>query len=88
MIFIHLAKFKNKPTKESIARGDKAFAEAAKMGVKAIATYWTLGRYDAVRIVEAPDAVTAMKASLALSDVVSVETMVALTREDAVKLVA
>jgi uncharacterized protein with GYD domain len=86
MIFITLAKFKTKPSKESVARADKQFEEAAKMGVRAIGTYWTLGRYDAVRIVEAPDEKTAMKAALALSDIVSTETLVAMKREDAVKL--
>ncbi len=88
MIFITLAKFKIKPTKESVARADRLFEEGAKSGVKAIGTYWTLGRYDAVRIVEAPDEKTAMKAALALADIVSTETLVALKREDAVKLLA
>lgn len=87
MIFISLAKFKKRPTKETTAQADKLFAQSAKEGVKAIATYWTLGRYDAVRIVEAPDVETAMRASLRLSDVVAVETLVALKREDALKLV-
>jgi uncharacterized protein with GYD domain len=44
----------------------KAFAERAeKMGAKVLATYWTLGMYDVVHIIEAADQKTA--ASLALS---------------------
>ena len=36
-------------------RGDTAIAEAKKMGMKIVEEYWTMGAYDAVVIVEAPD---------------------------------
>ena len=51
--------------------------------------YWTLGRYDAVTIVDTPDKGAiemAMKANLTSSDSIATETLVALKREDAVKL--
>ncbi len=87
MLFITLAKFKGKPTKESIAKADKFFAKAAEEGVKFLGTYWTLGRYDAVVISEGPDEKTCMKAFLRWGDLVSTETLVALPRKEALKLV-
>jgi uncharacterized protein with GYD domain len=48
MIFITLAKFRKKPTKETIAAADKIFKASERKGVKNLGTYWTLGRYDAV----------------------------------------
>ena len=36
-------------------RGDAATAEAEKMGMKIVEEYWTMGAYDAVVIMEAPD---------------------------------
>ena len=59
----------------------------AEKGVKIIGFYWTLGRYDTVLIMEAPDELTALKNNLMVSDFVSTETMVAVSREDAIKLV-
>ena len=87
MIFIILGKFRKKLTKDALAQADKLLAEAAREGMKTIGAYWTLGRYDVVRIVEAPDEKTAMKEALKFADVVATETLVALKREDAVKLV-
>lgn len=87
MLFIVLARFRRKPAKELLAQADKLLAEMEREGVKALAGYWTLGRYDAVRIVEAPNEAAMMKASIRLSDIVSTETLVALKREDALRLV-
>ena len=87
MIFIVLGKFRKKLTKDALAQADKLLAEAAREGMKTIGAYWTLGRYDIVRIVEAPDEKTAMKEALKFADFVATETLVALKREDAVKLV-
>jgi uncharacterized protein with GYD domain len=87
MLFISLAKFKGKPTKESVAQGQKLFEEMTKEGAKIIGVYWTLGRYDSVVITEGRDEKTAMKALLRWGDIVSTETLVALTREEAAKLV-
>ena len=36
-------------------RGDAAMAEAKKMGMKIVEEYWTMGAYDGVAIIEAPD---------------------------------
>jgi len=86
MIFISLAKWRRKPTKEMVAQSTKLFEQMVKEGAKIIGQYWTLGRYDAVIITEGKDEKTAMKALLRWGDVVSTETLVALTREEAIKL--
>lgn len=41
--------------KDTVKRGDAAVAEAEKMGVKIVEEFWTMGAYDVVIIVEAPD---------------------------------
>ena len=88
MIFISLGKFRKKPTKEMTAEVTKIVQNIAKEeGVKILSFYWTLGRYDTVVTMEAPDEKTAMKTNLRVSDFVSTETMVALSREEAIKLV-
>ena len=40
---------------DTVKRGDAAIAEAKKMGMKIVEEYWTMGAYDAVVIMEAPD---------------------------------
>jgi len=40
---------------DTVKRGDAAIAEANKMGMKIVEEYWTMGAYDAVVVVEAPD---------------------------------
>jgi len=86
MIFITLAKWRQKPTKETVAQSTKLFEQMVKEGSKIIGRYWTLGRYDAVVITEGKDEKTAMKALLRFGDRVSTETLVAITREEAIKL--
>ena len=49
--------------------------------------YWTLGRYDAVTFIEAPTEKDAMKALLLFQEVVETETLVAVPREEAIKLI-
>lgn len=41
--------------KDTVKRGDAAVAEAEKMGMKIVEEFWTMGAYDAVVVVEAPD---------------------------------
>jgi uncharacterized protein with GYD domain len=41
--------------KDTVKRGDAAIAEAQKMGMKIVEEYWTMGAYDAVVVLEAPD---------------------------------
>ena len=40
---------------DTVKRGDAAIAEAEKLGMKIVEEYWTMGAYDAVVVVEAPD---------------------------------
>jgi uncharacterized protein with GYD domain len=49
--------------------------------------YWTLGRYDAVTIVEGPDEKTTLKWLLLWGHLLSTETLVAIPTEEATKLV-
>jgi len=41
--------------KDTVKRGDAAMAEAEKMGMKIVEEFWTMGAYDAVVVLEAPD---------------------------------
>ena len=82
-----MSKWRRKPTKEMVAQLGKLHEQEVKEGVKFIGRYWTLGRYDSVRITEAPDEKTAMKALLRFGDPVSTETLVAVPREEAIKLI-
>ena len=86
MIFISLGRFRKKPTKEATAEVSKLTQGMTREGIKFLGFYWTLGRYDTVVIMEAPDEKTAMKANLKVSEFVSTETLVAVTREEAIKL--
>jgi len=86
MIFITLSRFRRKPTKQMIAESSKLFEQVVKEGVKILGFYWTLGRYDSVLITEGPDEKACMKAALRWGDIASTETLVAVPREEAVKL--
>ena len=83
MIVITLGKFRRKPSKEDIAKLPQFIQEA---GGKILSAYWTLGRYDAVVTVEAKDEKAVMKSLLKFGDFVATETLVAIPREEAVKL--
>ena len=85
MIFITLTKWKTAPTKEVIDQATKTFEDMEKQGIK-MRVYWTLGRYDAVSIIEAPTEKDVMKILLPLQDVIDSETLVAVPREEAIKL--
>jgi uncharacterized protein with GYD domain len=89
LIFISLSKVKRSPTKEAIAQASKFGEEMMKRGIKVLGNYWTLGRFDGVFIFEAPTEKDAMKfaveaAKLGFS---TTETLVAIPREEAIKLV-
>jgi uncharacterized protein with GYD domain len=86
VFFISLIKDKEKPTKEIIAKANKLIEKMSKDGIKVHEAYWTLGRYDTVFIFEAPDEKTAMKATLVMADMVKSETLVAIPRKEAAKL--
>jgi uncharacterized protein with GYD domain len=87
MIFISLNKFRQKATKESLAESQKLFEIEKKEGIKYLGTYWTLGRYDSVAIIEASDEKTAMKASIRRGRALAIETLVAVPAEEARKLI-
>ena len=85
MIFVSLNRFRGKATKEDIERTNKVLASEPK--VKVLAFYWTFGRYDSILILEAPNEKTIMKILMQVGDYVATETMVAIPREEAIKLV-
>jgi len=87
MIFISLNKLRKKLTKEAIAEATNVIERAKKEGVKFLNIYYTLGRYDVVVIFEAPDEKTAMRTQMRIGDIESTETLVAIPREEATKLV-
>jgi len=41
--------------KDTVNRGDAAMSEAEKMGVKIVEEFWTMGAYDVVVVVDAPN---------------------------------
>ncbi len=88
MWFVTLAKFRRKPTKHDVDAMTGYWADAGKAGVKLHQAFWTLGRFDAVIITEAADEKTAMKFALnAPTDLGATETLVAVSREEAIKMV-
>ncbi len=86
LIFIMLVKDKKKPTEENTGRATKMLDELKKKGIKILGFYWTLGRYDDVVIFEAPSEKDAMKLAIDVREDVTTETMVAIPREEGLKL--
>ena len=84
MIFISLIKFR-KNTKD-VAEFGKQLMQNLPEGVKIITSYWTLGRYDAVWVYEAPNELTALQLGIKAGDLMQTETLVAISRDDALKL--
>jgi uncharacterized protein with GYD domain len=88
MIFITLGRFRKKPTKAMLAESSKLMEQSAKeKGGKVLGFYWTLGRYDTVLITKEKDEKAAMKTAIRFGDLISQETLVAVPREEAIKLV-
>ena len=86
MIFISLGKMRKKPNKELAGQVTKVMDELKNRGIKVIGWYWTLGRYDTAVIFEAENEKEALKTSLDVADFVATETLVAIPREEAIKL--
>ena len=86
MIFINLGKFRKKPEKETAGDTAKMLEEFKKKGIKVLNWYWTLGRYDTVFIFEAASEKEAMKLATDISEWVATETLVAIPRQEAIKL--
>ncbi|HQH81241.1 MAG TPA: GYD domain-containing protein [bacterium] len=87
MRFILLVKFRTGPTEETIAQNLEMIEEEVKEGIQFIDIYWTLGRYDAVAIVEAPDVEAAMRMSIRRCENHIIETMVAIPAVEARRFV-
>ena len=88
MIFISLGKMKNKPNKAMTEQATKTIGEElGKIGIKVLGWYWTLGSYDTVFIFEAANEKEALKVAITVADFVWSETLVAIPREEAIKLV-
>jgi uncharacterized protein with GYD domain len=88
MFFITLNKWKKTPSKEyksTIDQATKTFEDLKKKGI-IISNFWTFGRYDAVSIIEAPSEKEVMKILLSFQDLVETETLLAIPREEAIKL--
>ena len=79
---------RKKPSKEMAEQATKVMNDLKNMGIKIIGWYWTLGRYDTAVIFEAVNEKEALKTSLAVADFVATETLVAIPREEAIKLLS
>ena len=86
MYFVTLLKLKKQLTKADFAEVDKLEKKFAKRGLKVHSDYYTLGRFDDVMVVEAPDAKTVMEFFLAQAHLGSTETLTAVPRKEARKL--
>jgi uncharacterized protein with GYD domain len=91
--FIILSSFTDKgvtAVKDTTKRAE-TFKELAKQnGATVKDIYWTLGRYDVVAIVDAPDvtSMTALGLSLGMAGNVRTETLPAFTADDMAKVLA
>lgn len=85
MLFITLIKFKKKASE--VVEVGKKIMQNLPAGVKIIGTYWTLGRFDAVWIYEGSSEKDAIRLWANSGDVVRTETLVTISREEAMKLI-
>ena len=71
-------------------RHDAAMAEAEKMGMKIVEPFWTMGAYDVVVVLEAPDDETMSAFALKIGSLGSVKshTMRAFRRNEMEKILA
>jgi uncharacterized protein with GYD domain len=76
--------------KDTVQRAAAATAEAEKMGAKITQAFWTIGAYDLVLLVDAPDEETVSAFSLKLGSLGNVksETMRAFGREEMENILA
>ncbi len=76
--------------KDTIKRATAATAEAEKMGAKVTDAFWTMGTYDVVLLLDAPDDATVSAFSLKLGSLGNVksQTMRAFRREEMEKILA
>jgi uncharacterized protein with GYD domain len=76
--------------KDTIRRADAATAEAEKMGAKIADAFWTMGAYDVVLVLDAPDDKTVSAFSLKLGSLGNVksQTMRAFDKEEMESILA
>ena len=86
MIFVSLGKMRKKPSKEMTGDATTMVDQFKKAGINVLNWYWTLGRYDVVIVFEAANEKEALKFSIGASEFVTTETLVAMPREEAIKL--
>ena len=86
MIAIVLVKFKK--SAREVAEYGKSVIKNTPAHIRVKSAYWTMGRYDAVWIVEAPNDEKLFEWFLKVGrlDIARTETMVALPRDKAVKM--
>ena len=70
--------------KETTKRSEAAMAEAEKMGMKIVEAFWTMGAYDVVVLLDAPDDETMTAFALKVSSLgnVKTQTMRAFRKEE------
>ena len=76
--------------KDTANRAEKFKEIAKQQGATVKDIYWTLGKYDVVSIIEAPDvtSVTALGLSLGMAGNVRTQTLPAFTADDMAKVLA
>jgi uncharacterized protein with GYD domain len=84
MMFIALIKFRKKA--KDVAEFGRKLMQNLPEGVKILGSYWTLGRFDAVWIYEAPNEKVAMQLGIEAGDLMQTQTLVAVSRDEALKL--
>jgi uncharacterized protein with GYD domain len=92
-MYVSLIKFTDqgiRNIKDTLKRTEAAMAEAEKMGVKIVQPLWTMGAYDVVVQLEAPDDQTMTAFTLKIGSMGSVktQTMRAFRREEMEKILA
>ena len=92
-MYVSLLRFSDqgiRNVKDTIKRAEAATAEAEKMGMKITNAVWTMGAYDVVLLVEAPDDETmaAYAAKLGSLGNVKTETMRAFGQQEMEKILA
>lgn len=87
MFFVILGKWKEKMSQATVEQANELIKKMNDEGIKFIGQYWTLGSYDFVSIVEVKDEKTQMNAMMQWSHLISTESLAAIPRPEAIKLV-